>query len=61
MGKNTAIDRILGRGAIVGRPGDVANLSIEQGIVVGVVAVVLVVLKPGLGDNVIDRSGKEKF
>lgn len=58
---DAAIDRILGGSAAVGRPGDVANLSIEQGIVVGVVAVVLVVVRPGLGDFVIDRSGQEKF
>lgn len=58
---NEAVDRILGGSALVGRPGDVANLSIEQGIVVGVVAVVLVVAKPRLGENVLDRSGIEKF
>lgn len=58
---NAAIDKILGGSATVGRPSDVANLSIEQGIVVGVVAIVLVVVKPRLGDFVVDRSGKEKF
>ncbi len=55
-----AIDRILGSSAIVGRLGDVANLSIEQGIVVGVVAVVLVVVKPQ-PESVRDFSGLNKF
>jgi hypothetical protein len=55
-----AIDRILGTSVIITRPGDVANLSIEQGIVVGVVAVVLVVLVPDL-DSIRDNSGIKKF
>lgn len=58
---DAAVDKILGGSALVGRPGNIANLSIEQGIVVGVVAVVLVVAKPRLGDYVIDLSGKQKF
>lgn len=58
---DAAVDKILGGSALVGRPGNIANLSIEQGIVVGVVAVVLVVAKPKLGDYVIDQSGKQKF
>jgi len=55
-----AIDRILGTNAIIGRVGDVANLSIEQGIVVGVVAVVLVVVVPDL-NSIRDESGIRKF
>ncbi|CAD6547992.1 hypothetical protein ACFQ3P_25690 [Paraburkholderia sabiae] len=57
-----AIDKLLGSSAIVGKVGDVANVSIEQGIVVGVVAVVLVVAdQDPRFQNVVDRSGIEKF
>ena len=55
-----AIDKILGTSAIIGRHGEVANLSIEQGIVVGVVAVVLVVVVPEF-DKVRDLSTVTKF
>lgn len=56
------VDKILGSSAIVGQQGKVANLSIEQGIVVGIVAIVVLVLVPEDGfENVIDRSLREKF
>ena len=58
--KISAIDRILGANAIIGRPGLVANLSIEQGIVVGIVAVVLLA-KPPEFNSIRDRSGITKF
>jgi hypothetical protein len=54
------IDKILGTNAIVTRPGDVANLSIEQGIVVGIVAIVVLVIEPSF-ESVRDLSGQTKF
>jgi hypothetical protein len=58
---DAAVDTILGSGAIVGRVGDVANLSIEQGIVVGVVAILVLGEQDPRVQNVIDRSQREKF
>jgi hypothetical protein len=56
-----AIDAILGSSAIIGRSGgDVANLSIEQGVVVVVVAIIVLRDKPEL-ENVRDFSGIYKF
>lgn len=55
-----AVDKILGSRAIVGRAPEVANLSIEQGIVIGIVAIIVLDQNPEL-QTVIDRSGFEKF
>jgi hypothetical protein len=56
-----AIDTILGSGVIIGRGGgDVANLSIEQGVVVVIVAIIVLRDKPEL-ENVRDFSGIAKF
>lgn len=54
------IDKILGTNAIVGRASEVANLSIQQGIVVGIVAILVLRTEPGV-DSVIDLSRKTKF
>lgn len=57
---DAAVDRILGSSVIVGRGGDVANLSIEQGIVIGIIAII--VLDQELPtESIIDRSLQEKF
>jgi hypothetical protein len=58
---DAVVDKILGSSAIVGRVGDTANLSIEQGIVVGVVAILVLADQDPRVRNVIDRSQREKF
>jgi hypothetical protein len=57
---NAAVDKILGSSALVGRAGDVANLSIEQGIVIGIIAIIILDQERAF-ENVIDRSQQEKF
>lgn len=57
---SAAVDKVLGSRAIVGRTPEVANLSIEQGIVIGIVAIIVLDQNPDL-QTVIDRSGLEKF
>lgn len=57
---NSAVDKILGSRAIIGRAPEVANLSIEQGIVIGIIAIIILDQNPEL-QTVIDRSAVEKF
>ncbi len=57
---NPVVDKILGASAIVGRTPEVANLSIEQGIVVGIVAIIVLDQQEPT-ESIIDRSQTRKF
>jgi len=57
---DAVVDKLLGSNAIVGEVPDLANLSIQQGIVVGIVAVVILE-QPRQIKSVIDHSQVTKF
>jgi len=57
---DAVVDKLLGSNAVVGEVPDLANLSIQQGIVVGIIAIAILE-QPSQITSVIDHSQTTKF